>query len=78
MPHISVKILKGRTEAQKQKLAAALTQALQDSLNASREHISLTIEDYTAEEWQGIFAEEITSKKNCLYVEPNYNPEDLL
>ena len=78
MPHISVKMLKGRTEEQKQKLASALTNALKESLGVGDTHISLTIEDYDAQAWQSVFKEEITDKKNVLYKKPNYNPEDLL
>lgn len=78
MPHISVKMLKGRTDEQKKKLALALSQALQDTLHASSAHISLTIEDYTAEEWQTVFAKEITAKREALYIQPDYKPEDLL
>ena len=78
MPHISVKMLKGRTEEQKQKLTTALAEAMKESLGVSDVHISLTIEDYSAKEWQGVFKEEITDKQKCLYKKPGYKPEDLL
>lgn len=78
MPHISVKMLKGRTEEQKKKLAAALTNALRDTIGASEDHISVSIEDYTPVEWQDQFRLEVTEKKNVLYKQPNYDPKDLL
>ncbi len=78
MPHISIKMLKGRSELQKKKIAEALAKALEDSLPVSRDYISLTVEDYTAEEWQQVYEEEVQSKQSSLYVRPNYRPEDLL
>ncbi|NCA67236.1 MAG: 4-oxalocrotonate tautomerase [Clostridia bacterium] len=78
MPHIAVKMLKGRTEEQKKKIAVALTNALIESLSVPRAYISLSIEDYTAEEWQDVFAQEVDNKGASIYVEPDYDPKDLL
>ncbi len=78
MPHISVKMLKGRTEEQKKKLAAALSEALQETLCIGDAHVSVTIEDYTAVEWQDEFKREITDKPNAVYKAPKYDPKDLL
>lgn len=78
MPHISVKMLKGRTEQQKQALSDALTETLCKQLNVSKIHVSVTVEDYTAKEWQQVFKEEIEDKKESLFVSPGYRPEDLL
>ena len=78
MPHISLKMLKGRTEAQKQRATEALTDALKESLGASDAHISVSVEDYSALEWQEIFRQEITDKPDKVYKKPGYNPQDLL
>lgn len=78
MPHISVKMLKGRTEEQKKKAADALVSALCQSLGCSKVHISVTVEDYTAQEWQDVFEKEITQKQDRLYIKPGYDPKDLL
>ncbi|HPD01992.1 MAG TPA: tautomerase family protein [Eubacteriales bacterium] len=78
MPHISLKMLKGRSEEQKRRAAEALTEALKASLGVSEQHISVTVEDYTAEEWQDVFKEEITDKTDKLYLRPRYDPKDLL
>lgn len=78
MPHISVKMIKGRTDEQKKRLSKALTAALQEALSVSDEYISLTIEDYTATEWQEIYANEITAKEDVLFKKPAYKPESLL
>ena len=62
MPHISVKMLKGRTEEQKKRLSSALSEALIKTLGVSDTHVSVTIEDFTPVEWQDEFKREITDK----------------
>jgi 4-oxalocrotonate tautomerase len=78
MPHISVKMLQGRTEQQKQALAAALKETLKKTIGAPEKYISVTIEDYTAEDWVDVFQEEVTDKPDAVYVKPSYDPKDLL
>ncbi len=78
MPHISVKMLKGRTEAQKQEAAKKLTAALCEALGCGDTHITVGIEDFTAEEWQEVFAKDIEGKKDTLYKKPSYDPKSLL
>jgi 4-oxalocrotonate tautomerase len=71
-------MLKGRTEEQKKALATALSEALKDTLKVGDAHISVTIEDYTAVEWQDEFKREITDKPSAIYKAPAYDPKDLL
>lgn len=79
MPHISIKMLEGRTEEQKQKLAKDLIDVLSRDLNADKHWITCTIEDYDAEEWQKVFKTEIKDKPNAtIYKKPEYDPSDLL
>jgi 4-oxalocrotonate tautomerase len=78
MPHISVKMLEGRSEVQKQALAAALKETLKKTIGAPDRYVSVTIEDYSAQEWVDIFREEVTDKPDALYVKPDYDPKDLL
>lgn len=78
MPHISIKMLKGRTEEQKKKAAAAVAEALKGAIGVSDEHISVTVEDYTPLEWQDEFRREVVEKSDVLYKRPNYDPKDLL
>ena len=78
MPHISVKMLKGRTEEQKKRLSSALSEALIKTLGVSDTHVSVTIEDFTPVEWQDEFKREIADKKAVLYKAPGYDPKDLL
>lgn len=78
MPHIGIKMLKGRSKEQKQKATDALVKALCQSLGVSEKYVSVTVEDYTAQQWQDIYKQEITEKDNLLYKKPGYKAEDLL
>jgi len=78
MPHIGIKMLAGRSEAQKQKAAEAVKNALAQSLGMSDHYITCTIEDFSAEEWQKVFKDEVTDKSDKVYVKPQYDPKSLL
>ena len=77
MPHISLKMLKGRTDEQKKNAAKKLTTALCEALGCSETHVSVSVEDFTAEEWQDVFAKEIQDNK-AIVKKPEYDPKDLL
>ncbi len=77
MPHISIKMLKGRTDAQKQKAVEKVSEALCEALGCSQAHVSVSVEDFTAVEWQDVFAKEIADNESVLK-KPEYDPKDLL
>lgn len=77
MPHISLKMLKGRTEEQKKLAAEKLSKALIDAIGCSERHISVSVEDFTPQEWQEQFKIEVTENP-FLIKKPNYDPKDLL
>lgn len=78
MPHISVKMIEGRTEEQKQKLADALEKALTESLGCASSWVTVSIEDYSGKEWQDVFKKEITDNEKNLYKKAQYDPKTLL
>lgn len=78
MPHISVKMLEGRSEEQKKKLSQALVKALTKELGCSEHYVTCTIEGFNAKEWQDVFKEEITDKPEKVYKKAEYDPKDLL
>lgn len=79
MPHISVKMLEGRSEAQKKRLADALVKTVAKELCCSEHYITCTVEDFTAEAWQTVFKEEISDKPaDAVYKKAEYDPKDLL
>ena len=92
MPHIGIKMLKGRTQEQKEKLAAALVRTLTKELGCSEHYVTCTIEDFDAVQWQKVFEEEdfdavqwqkvfeeeVTQKQDKVFKKAEYDPKDLL
>lgn len=77
MPHITIKMLKGRTEEQKKLAGEKLASALTEAIGCMPEHVSVSVEDFTPEEWQEQYRIEVAENKN-LVVKPDYRPEDVL
>jgi len=77
MPHISIKMISGRTDAQKELAAQKVAEALREVLGCPDKYLSVAIEDFTPQEWQDVFAEEIADNKNVLK-KPQYDPKELL
>ena len=78
MPHISVKMLQGRSEEQKKRLADALVKTLTEQLGCSEHYVTCTVEDFSAKEWQDVFNSDIEEKKDKLYKKAEYDPKSLL
>ena len=78
MPHISVKMLVGRSEEQKTRLAAALVKTLTEQLGCSDHYVTCTVEDFNAREWQDVFQKDIEEKQASLYKKAEYDPKSLL
>ena len=77
MPHITLKMLKGRTEEQKQAAAQRLAAALVDAIGCNPTHISVSVEDFTPEEWQEQYRQEV-AENDKLVLTPDYDPKELL
>ena len=77
MPHITIKMLKGRTDEQKKLAAEKVKEALIEAIGCTENHVSVSISDYTPLEWQEQFKKEITENPDIV-ITPDYKPEDLL
>ena len=77
MPHITLKMLKGRTEEQKKLAAEKLSAALVEAIGCTPSHVSVSVEDFTSEEWQEQYRMEV-SKNDNLVLTPDYDPKELL
>lgn len=74
MPHFQIKLLEGKTEEQKQKLAKEVVKAAQSVIGYGDESFSVTIEDFTFDEWKNkVYPKDIVGRKDILYKEPGYN-----
>ncbi|MCG6189495.1 tautomerase family protein [Maribellus maritimus] len=73
MPHIQIKLIEGKTEEQKQKLAKELVKAAQKVIGLGDESYSVAIEDFTFEEWKNdVYPKDIMERKDILYKKPGY------
>lgn len=77
MPHISVKMLKGRTTAQKEELAQELSKTLQKVMGLGSDYVTVSVQDFTAQEWQDVFQKEIKENENVI-IKPKYDPKSLI
>lgn len=77
MPHISVKMLRGRTNEQKELIVKKLSDALCEAIGCSESHVSVAVEDFSGLEWQDVYATEIENNENLMQA-PNYDPKTLI
>jgi 4-oxalocrotonate tautomerase len=75
MPHVIVKMLSGRSEQQKTRLAAEFTKVLESVIGASSDSVSIAIEDVKSGEWtEKVYKQDILSNMGSLYKKPGYDP----
>ncbi len=75
MPHVTVKLYPGRSEQQKQKLAAEIARAVMEITNSADGSVSVGIEDVPPAEWtERVWKPEIAAKWESLYKKPGYKP----
>lgn len=77
MPHVIVKMVEGRTEAQKRALADAMVKALTTSLGCDEALVSVAIEDFRDEDWMAkVYGPDIRDRPDTIYTMPGYGPDD--
>jgi 4-oxalocrotonate tautomerase len=75
MPHVTVKLYPGRSEAQKARLAEAIVQNLMAIADSSESSISVAIEEVAAKDWpEAVYRPDILNSRGTLYKKPGYNP----
>ena len=73
MPHFQIKLLEGKTEEQKQKLAQEVVKAAQKIIGLGDESYSVTIEEFSLNEWKNeVYPKDIMGRKDLLYKKPGY------
>lgn len=70
MPHISIKMYPGRSEAIKQELAEKTHRFFVDTMQMEAKYISVSIEEIEREQWE----QEVTStiRKKDMYIEADF------
>jgi len=75
MPHVIVKLWPGKSEQQKKKLAAEITQAVMSTLHYGEESVSVGIQEVKAADWtEQVYKPDIIAKRGTIYKEPGYEP----
>lgn len=75
MPHVIVKLWPGKTEAQKARLAEAITRSVMDVLDYGEESVSVAMEEVAPEDWtEKVYEPDIREKWNTVYKKPGYGP----
>jgi 4-oxalocrotonate tautomerase len=74
MPHVIVKLWPGKSEQQKERLAAAIVQDVMKVLHYGAESVSVAIEEVPAREWtETVYKHDILENAEQLYKKPGYD-----
>ena len=75
MPHVIVKLWPGKSEQQKQKMVAAVTRAVTESLGYGHDSVSVSLEEVPASDWtEKVYEPDIMAKPDAIYKKPGYGP----
>jgi 4-oxalocrotonate tautomerase len=75
MPHVIVKLLPGRSEEQKQRLAEAITRDVMEIAVCDETTVSVAFEEVDQADWaEKVYRPDILEKEAQLYKKPGYNP----
>ncbi len=76
MPHVIVKMLPGRSDEQKRRIAEAITQAVMTHARCAESSVSVDIEDVSAEDWtEQVYEPAIRAHWDRLYKQAGYEPD---
>ena len=75
MPHIIVKLLPGRTEQQKARLAEEIVKDVVAIAKCEEKSVSVAFEEIKPEDWaEKVYKPDILDSPEKLYKKPGYNP----
>ena len=75
MPHIVIKTISGPSKAQLQQAAEEIAAVVNKTMGKPNKYISVSVEEYSFPEWEGVYNECVKGKDNVL-VKPGYsNPK---
>ncbi len=75
MPHVIVKLVVGRSQEQKERIAAEVTKAVMATANVGEDAVSVSIEDIDSSEWaEKVYRPDIVSRPETLIKKPGYGP----
>jgi 4-oxalocrotonate tautomerase len=75
MPHVIVKLLAGRTEQQKARIAEEVTKAIMATTGNGEDAVSVAIEDVERRDWtEKVYRPDILGNWDKLFKKPGYEP----
>lgn len=75
MPHVIIKLLAGRSEEQKTRLAEEVTKAVMAGTNCAEQAVSVSIQDIAKDDWvERVYKPDIVGQADTLYKKPGYDP----
>ena len=75
MPHIVIKTISGPSQKQLREAAEQISSIVNKTMGKPEKYISVSVEEYGFDEWEGVYDEFIRDKDNVL-VKPGYsNPK---
>jgi len=72
MPHIVIKTISGPSQKQLQDAAEQIAAVVNKTMGKPDKYISVSVEEYSFEEWEGVYNEYIKGRENVL-VKPGYS-----
>ena len=72
MPHIVIKTIKGPSQAQLRQAAEQISAIVNKTMGKPEKYISVSVEEYSFGEWEGVYNECIKDKDNVL-IKPGYS-----
>ncbi len=75
MPHIVIKTIKGPSQRQIQAAAEQIGAVVSETMGKPSKYVSVSVEEYSFDEWEGVYNEFVKDKDNVV-VKPGYsNPK---
>lgn len=75
MPHIIVKMYKGRSEAMIKDMVDKVTNVIMESLDVKESSVSVAVEEFEPSKWkEEVYQPDIIEKSNTVYKKPGYTP----
>jgi len=75
MPHVIVKLYKGRSDEVKMQLAKEIMKNVTAAVDCEEKVVSVAFEEFDPAEWpEKVYKPDILDKKESLVIKPGYNP----
>jgi phenylpyruvate tautomerase PptA (4-oxalocrotonate tautomerase family) len=72
MPHVVIKTLSGPSKEALKQASEQVSDIINKTLGKPKKYISVSVEEYSFDEWEGVYKEFIEGKDNVL-VKPGYS-----